>query len=80
MSLAGDSRKHVLDLGCGTGLICDAMAARGHEVTGVDPSATMLDIARQKPNGAKAEWVQSLAQDFKSDKTFDLVIMTGNAF
>lgn len=80
LSLAGESRKSVLDLGCGTGLICDALAARGHEVTGSDPSAAMLDVARQKPNGSKIEWVQSLAQDFKSGKSFDLIIMTGNAF
>lgn len=80
LSLAGESRKSVLDLGCGTGLICDALAARGHEVTGADPSVAMLDVARQKPNGSKIEWVLSTAQDFKSEKTFDLIIMTGNAF
>ncbi len=80
LSLTGDSRKCVLDLGCGTGLICDAIAARGHEVTGADPSAAMLDVARQKPNGSKIEWVLSTAQDFKSGKSFDLIIMTGNAF
>ena len=80
LSLAGDSSKCVLDLGCGTGLICDALAARGHDVTGADPAAAMLDVARQKPNGSKIEWILSTAQDFKSQKTFDLIIMTGNAF
>lgn len=80
LSLAGESRKCVLDLGCGTGLICDALAAKGHDVTGVDPSMTMLEVARQKPNGSKVEWIHSTAQDFKSDKFFDLIIMTGNAF
>lgn len=80
LSLAGESRKRVLDLGCGTGLICNALAAKGHDVTGVDPAPAMLEVARQKPNGSKIEWVQSSAQNFKSDKLYDLIIMTGNAF
>lgn len=30
LSLAGEPPQHVLDLGCGTGLLCEAYAARGH--------------------------------------------------
>jgi 2-polyprenyl-3-methyl-5-hydroxy-6-metoxy-1,4-benzoquinol methylase len=80
VSLAGGEPKRVLDLGCGTGLICDAFAARGHSVTGADPSGAMLDVARSKPNGGKIEWVQAFAQAFRSEKRFDLIIMTGHAF
>ena len=32
------SAARVLDLGCGTGRLALAMAADGHEVTGVDPA------------------------------------------
>lgn len=80
LSLADGEPKSILDLGCGTGLICDAYAARGHDVTGVDPSSSMLDIARQKPHGGRIEWVECYSQDFRSDKRFDLIIMTGHAF
>lgn len=80
ISLAGHEPRSILDLGCGTGLLCDAYAARGHHVTGVDPSAAMLDIARRKPHGKSVEWVQSPAQSFESGKRFDLIIMTGHAF
>jgi 2-polyprenyl-3-methyl-5-hydroxy-6-metoxy-1,4-benzoquinol methylase len=80
LALAGPSPKRVLDLGCGTGLLCDAYAGLGHTVTGVDPAKAMLDIARQKPNGSRIEWVQSSAQAFRSNKLFNLIIMTGNAF
>jgi ubiquinone/menaquinone biosynthesis C-methylase UbiE len=80
LALAGDPPRHVLDLGCGTGLLCDAYAARGHIVTGVDPTPAMLAVARQKPHGAAIEWVQALAQDFRSEQRFDLIIMTGHAF
>lgn len=80
LELAGSSPCRVLDLGCGTGLLCDAFAGRGHEVTGVDPSAAMLDVARTKPQASKIEWVEAVAQDFRSSKRFDLIIMTGHAF
>lgn len=70
----------ILDVGCGTGLICNAYAARNHDVVGVDPSASMLDVARKKPNGDKVEWIQAYAQTFKLNKSFDLIIMTGHAF
>lgn len=80
LSLAAGSRKSILDLGCGTGLICNAYAAQGHDVTGADPAASMLDIAHKKPYGKNIEWVQSPAQTFQSDKRFDLIIMTGHAF
>jgi SAM-dependent methyltransferase len=80
LALAGNTPKRVLDLGCGTGLLCNAYAARGHSVTGADPAKAMLDIARQKPNGARIEWVQTMAQDFRSRERFDLIIMTGHAF
>ncbi len=80
LELAGPAPQRILDLGCGTGLIGEAYAAQGHEVTGVDPAAAMLEIARQKPHGDAIEWLQSSAQAFRSDKRYDLIIMTGHAF
>ena len=38
----------VLDIGCGTGNHAIRMAKRGYDVTGVDPSRRMLQIAREK--------------------------------
>jgi 2-polyprenyl-3-methyl-5-hydroxy-6-metoxy-1,4-benzoquinol methylase len=80
LSLATRPKMDILDIGCGTGLICDAYAAAGHRVTGVDPAASMLDIARKKPFGQSIDWVEAYAQDYDSDKHFDLIIMTGHAF
>ena len=55
----------VLDLACGTGLVTIPMAAAvGHSgiVVGIDITAAMLDLARQKrlPEGAaRVEWVEA---------------------
>jgi SAM-dependent methyltransferase len=38
----------ILELGCGTGRLLVPLAAAGYEVTGVDVSEAMLEIARQK--------------------------------
>jgi len=38
--------KRVLDVGCGGGLLAEAMAARGARVLGIDLSAAALDVAR----------------------------------
>lgn len=38
--------KHVADIGCGGGLLSEAMAKRGAQVTGVDMSTEVLDVAR----------------------------------
>jgi SAM-dependent methyltransferase len=80
LSQAGPPPQSILDFGCGTGLICNAYAALGHDVTGVDPARAMLDVARRKPHGARIEWVEATAQTYRSLKRFDLIIMTGHAF
>jgi SAM-dependent methyltransferase len=66
--------------GCGTGLLCHRYAANGHRVVGADPARSMLDVACAKPNGDAIVWVQETAETFRSDKRFDLIIMTGYAF
>jgi cyclopropane fatty-acyl-phospholipid synthase-like methyltransferase len=45
---AGDIRSPVLDSGCGTGEHALMLAARGHEVVGIDLSPTAIERARHK--------------------------------
>lgn len=80
LSLAAACPCSVLDLGCGTGALCSALAQRGHRVTGVDPAAAMLAVARSKPHAEQIEWVESSAQSYRSQRRFDLIFMTGHAF
>ena len=80
VSLAGSRPSGVLDLGCGTGTLSCALAERGHHVTGVDPAAAMLAVARRKPHAEQVEWVESTAQSYRSQRRFDLIVMTGHAF
>lgn len=80
LALADGRKRAILDLGCGTGLLCNAYAEKGHDVTGVDPAPAMLEIARQKEHGEAIHWIQSTAQAFQPDQFFDLIIMTGHAF
>jgi ubiquinone/menaquinone biosynthesis C-methylase UbiE len=50
----------VLDLGCGTGTVALRLAGRGLEVTGLDLSSEMLDLARAKtPPEVRVRWVQA---------------------
>ena len=80
VSLAGLHPCNIADLGCGTGTLCCVLAERGHHVTGVDPAAAMLAVARTKAQAERVEWVESSAQSFRSQRRFDLIVMTGHAF
>ncbi|MBO0677079.1 class I SAM-dependent methyltransferase [Mycolicibacterium sp. S2-37] len=54
---------HVVDVGCGPGTAARTAARRGAEVTGVDPSPSMLRIARAVTGrGAAVRWVQGSAE------------------
>lgn len=47
--LIGTAPTRVFDLGCGNGFFAQKLARLGHDVTGVDPSASGIRIARGTP-------------------------------
>lgn len=70
----------ILDIGCGTGLLTLALAASGHTVTGVEPGAGMLAIARAKDREQRVTWIAAGAADFTLETRFDLAIMSAHVF
>jgi SAM-dependent methyltransferase len=70
--------RSVLDVGCGTGTFACLLAARGYQVTGLDPAGASLDIARAKPFADRVRWIHATADELPPDVTADLVTMTGN--
>lgn len=67
----------VLDIGCGTGTFACLLAERGKEVTGVDPAAASLDIARVKPFADRVRWLHGDATMLPPMQV-DLATMTAN--
>ena len=72
--------KCVLDLGCGSGIFSLALFQRGHKVTGVDPARAMIDIAKMKDEQGDVDWIVDDARTFRTDRKYDMVLMTGHAF
>ena len=69
--------KRVLDIGCGTGAFATRLAARGVEVTAVDPAEASLAVARAKPFAERVRWICGDASEALPIDV-DLVVMTGN--
>jgi len=71
-----DARR-VLDVGCGTGTFALVLAERDLEVTGVDPAAGSLDVARAKRGAERVSWIHGDATTLPPMQV-DLATMTGN--
>ncbi len=67
----------VADIGCGTGLLACELAGRGHTVTGVDPAAAMLAVARRRPGANRVRWIEGGA-DRLGTQIADLAVMSGH--
>jgi demethylmenaquinone methyltransferase/2-methoxy-6-polyprenyl-1,4-benzoquinol methylase len=70
--------KRVLDVGCGTGAVALACAARGADVVGIDINPGMLEIARTKrcPSAGSVEWLELSAMEIEDrfpEDSFDAV-------
>lgn len=51
MSEVSPRRMRVVDFGCGTGALCEALADLNYDVIGVDSATEMIAIARKKSSG-----------------------------
>ncbi len=69
--------KSVLDVGCGGGLLTEAMAARGARVTGIDLGEAPLAVARLhlKESGLSVDYRRIAAEELAEEQpaSFDIV-------
>ena len=76
----------VLELACGTGRVTWALAQAGHEITGLDRSTAMLEIAGGKgaqhdpATTARIQFIQGDMSAFSLDPRFGLVFIPYRSF
>lgn len=65
----------VLEVGCGTGLLTQELAATGATITAIDISEPLLNIARKTPECGKVLFKNENAYHTSfSDNTFDVIV------
>ncbi|MFL2530115.1 MAG: bifunctional 2-polyprenyl-6-hydroxyphenol methylase/3-demethylubiquinol 3-O-methyltransferase UbiG [Porticoccaceae bacterium] len=76
-NLAPVAEKKVLDVGCGGGILAEALAQRGAQVTGIDMGDAPLGVAKlhQLESGLSIDYQKSTAEDFakQHENAFDTV-------
>jgi len=75
--LAPVAEQQVLDVGCGGGILCEAMAQRGAYVTGIDMGEAPLAVGElhKLESGVEVDYQKSTAEDFAQShpEQFDVV-------
>ena len=75
--VGGLKGKRVLDVGCGGGLLTEALAAKGADATGIDLADDVLEVAKLHglESGVKASYKKISAEELASQSagSFDLV-------
>lgn len=69
--------RRVLDIGCGGGILSEAMAAAGADVTGIDLATGPLDVARghAEAGGLEIEYLETSAEELAAGRpaAYDVV-------
>ena len=75
--LAPVAEQKVLDVGCGGGILCEAMAQRGADVTGIDMGEAPLAVGKlhKFESGVEVDYQKSTAENFAQShpEQFDVV-------
>ncbi len=86
LSLAGEAGGRVLEVACGTGRVLLPLVRAGFEVTGLDSSPHMLDVAREKLAASgtdvadRARLIEGDMRSFALDAQVDLGLMPARSF
>jgi 2-polyprenyl-3-methyl-5-hydroxy-6-metoxy-1,4-benzoquinol methylase len=57
------SAESIIDLGCGSDLLSCELSEAGHQVIGVEPSASMLELARNSLCSDQVEWINGVPEN-----------------
>ncbi len=66
----------VLDVGCGTGILLELCQKAGCNVSGIDQSPSMLQVARNKLGESANLYLGDASNMPYKDKEFDLIVMS----
>jgi len=69
----GKGHRKILDLACGEGTFARTAAELGYEVTGIDLSPRMIEIAREKTEEERVSFFQGDMRQLDYEEEFDLV-------
>jgi SAM-dependent methyltransferase len=69
------AQSRIVDLGCGPGLYCHAIAAQGIAVTGVDQSVNSLRYARTLCRGLNTRFLRASYLEPFGENTFDAALL-----
>ncbi len=72
--------QEILDIACGTGRHANALARRGHRVTGVDLSAESLALARERDSLGAVRYVAADLASWEPPGRFAAAYWIGNGF
>ncbi len=77
----GSEQPEVFEIACGTGRVTLQLARDGNNITGLDLSTDLLEIARSKSIGiSNVRWIQGDMRTFDLDQRFGLIISPGHSF
>lgn len=73
------NRKHILDVGCGNGMLARYLSTAENYVLGIDPSAVSIQNAIRNNEKSNVAFLQTTFEDFQSDgKRFDAIIFVAS--
>lgn len=69
---------NAVDVGCGGGILAEAMAASGARVTGMDMAGSPLSVARlhAMESGVQVEYLESTAEDLAAERPGQYQVVT----
>ena len=73
------NRKHILDVGCGNGVLARYLSTAENHVLGIDPSAVSIQNAIKNNEKSNVSFLQTTFEDFQADgNRFDAIIFVAS--